>query len=40
MVVTGLYPVHPFGQATAMILGTSIVAIFAVYIGSKWSSFS
>jgi peptidoglycan/LPS O-acetylase OafA/YrhL len=40
MVVTGLYPVHPFGQAIAIILGTSIVAIFAVYIGSKWSSFS
>ena len=40
MVVTGLYPVHSSRQVMAMILGTSIVAGFAVYIGSKWSFFS
>ncbi len=40
MVVTGLYPVDSFKQIFAIILGTSIVAVFAVYIGLKWSMFS
>ena len=40
MVLTGLYPVDSFKQILAMILGTLIVAIFAVYIRLKWSSFS
>jgi hypothetical protein len=31
MVVTGLYPVDSLKQIAAIILGTSIVAIFAVY---------
>ncbi len=40
MVVTDLYPVDSFKQISAIILGTSIVAGFAVYIRLKWSSFS
>jgi hypothetical protein len=40
MVITGLYPVDSFKQASAIILGTFIVAVFAVYIRLKWSSFS
>ena len=40
MVVTGLYPVDTFKQILAIIAGTSIVAVFAVYIRLKWSSFS
>ena len=40
MVVTGLYPVGSFRQMFAVILGTAIVAGFAVYIRWKWSSFS
>jgi hypothetical protein len=40
MVVTGLYPVDSFKQIFAIILGTSVVAVFAVYIGLKWSMFS
>ena len=39
MVVTGLYPVDSVKQIAAIILGTSIVAMFAVYIGSKWFTF-
>ena len=40
MVATGLYPVDSFKQTMAIIFGTSIVAVFAVYIRLKWSSFS
>jgi len=40
MLVTGLYPVDKFKQILAIILGTTIVAVFAIYIGLKWSSFS
>ena len=40
MVVAGLYPVDSFKQVLAMILGTLIVAVFAVYIRLKWPSFS
>jgi hypothetical protein len=39
MVATGLYPVDSFRQILAMILGTAIVAIFAIYIRLKWSFF-
>ena len=39
MVVTGLHPVDSLRQIAAIILGTSIVAIFAVYIGWKWPTF-
>jgi hypothetical protein len=40
MVVAGLYPVDSFKQVLAIILGTSMVAVFAAYIGLKWSLFS
>jgi hypothetical protein len=39
MVVAGLYPVDSFKQILAMLLGTSIAGVFAVYIRRKWSSF-
>jgi len=39
MVVRGLYAVDSVKQITDIILGTSIVAIFVFYIGSKWSTF-
>lgn len=39
MVVTGLYPVTTFGQAVAMILGTSIAAGFAIFIALQRSAF-
>ena len=40
MVVAGLYPIDSLKQRAAIILGTSIVAVFAIYIRLKWSSFS
>jgi hypothetical protein len=40
MVATGLYPIDSFKQTLAIILGTSIVAVFAVYIRLKWFAFS
>lgn len=40
MVVAGLYPVDSFKQIFAITLGTSIVVVFAFYIGLKWSTFS
>lgn len=39
MVVASLYPVDSVKHIAAIILGTSIVAIFAAYVGSKWSTF-
>jgi hypothetical protein len=39
MVVTGLYSVGSFKQLFGIIVGTAIVAIFVVYIRSKWSFF-
>jgi uncharacterized membrane protein len=39
MVVTGLYPVDSFRQTFAIILGTFIVAVFAIYIRLNLSSF-
>lgn len=40
MVVTGLYPVNSFMQTFAIVVGTSIAAIFAVYIGMKLKFFN
>ena len=40
MVATGLYPLGSWKQTFSMILGTSIVAAFAIYIRLKWSSFN
>jgi hypothetical protein len=40
MVAMGLYPLGSWKQTFAIVLGTSIVAAFAVYIRLKWSSFS
>jgi len=39
MVVTGLYPLDSWKQTFAIILGTSIVAAFAIYIRLRWPSF-
>ncbi len=39
MVATGLYPLDSAKQTFAMIMGTLIAALFAVYIGLKWKSF-
>jgi hypothetical protein len=39
MVVMGLYPIDSFRQVIAIILGTSIAAGFAIYIGLKRSAF-
>lgn len=40
MVVTGLYPIDSFRQTFAIILGTCIVAVLAIYVRLKWSAFS
>ncbi len=39
MVAMGLYPVNSLMQATAIVLGTSLAAGFAIYIGFKSSAF-
>ena len=39
MILTGLYPVNSFKQTFAIIVGTGIAVIFAIYIGWKWKSF-
>jgi hypothetical protein len=39
LAVTGLYPTDSFKQTFAIIAGTTIVVIFATYIGLKWSSY-
>jgi hypothetical protein len=39
MVMTRLYPVENFRQTAAIILGTSIAAGFAVYMGIRRSAF-
>jgi len=39
LVATGLYPTDSFEQTFAIITGTAIAAIFAIYIGWKWSTF-
>lgn len=40
LVVTGLFPISTFRQTGAIVAGTTIVIIFAAYIGSKWKQFS
>ena len=39
LVMAGLYPVDSFEQNFAIVMGTAIAAIFALYIGWKWRSF-
>jgi hypothetical protein len=39
LAATGLYPLNSFLQVFAIIAGTAIAAIFAIYIGLKWSLF-
>jgi hypothetical protein len=39
MVISGLYPVGTFRQNAAIVLGTSIAAGFAIYIGVRRSAF-
>jgi len=39
LVVTGLFPIKAFRQTGAMVAGTTIVIVFAAYIGSKWKQF-
>jgi hypothetical protein len=39
MIVTGLYRLESVKQTVAIILGTLIVVVFAVYIRLRWDSF-
>jgi hypothetical protein len=39
LVVAGLFPVNSFEQTFAIVAGTSIAIIFAIYIGLKWKSY-
>jgi hypothetical protein len=39
LIVTGFYPTDSFRQSFAVAAGTAIVAIFAIYVGSKWKCF-
>jgi hypothetical protein len=39
LVIAGLYPMDSFEQTFAIVMGTAIAAIFAIYIGWKWRSF-
>jgi hypothetical protein len=39
LVATGLFPVSSFEPTFAIVVGTSIAAAFAAYVGSKWSLF-
>jgi hypothetical protein len=39
LVVAGLYPTDSLKQTFAIIIGTGIVAVFALYIGLRWKSF-
>jgi len=39
LIVTGFYPTDSFRQSLAVAAGTAIVAIFAIYVGSKWKYF-
>jgi hypothetical protein len=39
MVVAGLYPVNTFLQVMGILIGTSIAAFFAIYIGLKLKTF-
>ena len=39
LTVTGLYPTNSLENTFAIIAGTLIAALFAIYIGWKWESF-
>jgi hypothetical protein len=39
LVVSGLYPLNSSEQVIGIVVGTAIAAIFAIYIGSKWTFF-
>jgi hypothetical protein len=39
LVVLDLYPMTSFNQSFAIVVGTTIAAVFAVYVGSKWRVF-
>jgi hypothetical protein len=39
LVMAGLYPMDSFEQTFAIVMGTAIAAIFALYIGWKWKLF-
>jgi len=39
MILCGLYPIGTFRQTAAIVVGTSIAAGFAIYIGLRRSSF-
>ena len=39
LVMAGLYPVDSFEQTFAIVMGTAIAAIFALFIGWKWKTF-
>jgi hypothetical protein len=39
LVAAGLYPLNSTEQVFAIIVGTIIAVIFAIYIGLKWKSF-
>lgn len=39
LVATGLYPTDSFKQTFAIIAGTAIAAVFAIYIRLKWKAF-
>jgi hypothetical protein len=40
LVVTGFYPIDTFENTFSIIVGTVVVALFAIYILWKWNSFS
>jgi len=39
LVVAGIYPINSFLQTISILIGTAIVAIFAIYIGLNWNCF-
>ncbi len=39
LVAAGLYPLDSTEQVFAIIMGTAIAAVFAIYIAWKWNSF-
>jgi hypothetical protein len=39
LVITGSYPTNSFEQAFAIVAGTLIAAIFAIFIWLEWGSF-
>ncbi len=39
MVLTGLYPLDSFRQTFAIVVGTALAALFAVYVGWRWRYF-